>query len=337
MTSTWHDFLGAAGARIERQLVSDFGDATSELASAATATVVAPLTHLAIIDVGGADGAAFLHNQFTSDVNHLPSDRAQHSAWCSAKGRMLASFLVFRQDASLHLRLAAESAAAITRRLQMYVLRSRVTVSDRSVNRAIVGLAGPQALAALQAADLPQPVAALGTAAFADGVVIRLDERRFEIVVDVDAAPALWDRLRGHARPVGTPAWQWLDIEAGIPLIGERTRELFVPQMAGFERLGGISFNKGCYPGQEVVARTQYLGKVKRHLYRVRLSGPAEAGDVLSSPASPESVCGTLVNTAPAPGGGYAALAVIQEAFAAGDLRLGAPDGVQVTVTALSG
>jgi len=210
-----------------------------------------------------------------------------------------------------------------------------VTVVDQSANRAIVGLAGPQAVAALQATDLPQPASVLGTAAFADGVVIRLDERRFEIVVGADAAPALWKRLREHARPVGTPVWQWLDIEAGIPLIGERTRELFVPQMAGFERLGGVSFNKGCYPGQEVVARTQYLGKVKRHLYRVRLSGPAEPGDVLSAPASPESVCGTIVNVAPAPGGGYEALAVIQQTFAAGDLRLGAPNGVPVTVTAL--
>jgi folate-binding protein YgfZ len=120
----------------------------------------------------------------------------------------------------------------------------------------------------------------------------------------------------------------WLDIQAGIPLITDATKEEFVPQMANFDQIGGVSFHKGCYPGQEVIARTQYLGKVKRHLYRISATVPIAAGNPVYSPENPEHACGMVANAAPAPEGGYVALAVIQEGFVdAGDLELGAPGG----------
>ena len=130
---------------------------------------------------------------------------------------------------------------------------------------------------------------------------------------------------------------QWLDIQAGIPLITAQTKEEFVPQMADFERLGAVSFHKGCYPGQEIIARTQYLGKVKRHLYRAHSASPMAAGNAIFSPANPDHPCGMVANAAPAPTGGYDALVVVQENFvAAGDLELASPGGPRIDLRSLS-
>ena len=328
MNPNWQEFLGASGARIDNGVVDNFGDAAAELAAARDATVIAPLSHLGLLECTGDEAKTFLHNQVTSDINHLGADAAQHSAWCSGKGRMVASFLLFRSGPDFLIQLSADLVPMIHKRLQMYILRAKVKVADLSGSRELIGLSGPQAEAALLAAKLPVPGKALDSAAFEHGKVIRLDTTRFEIIVASDAAPELWRQLAASARPVGTPAWQWLDIKAGIPLIGAATKEEFVPQMANFDQLGGVSFHKGCYPGQEVIARTQYLGKVKRHLYRIAASAPLAAGNPIYSPENPEHPCGMVANAAPAPDGGYVALAVIQEVFVdAGDLELGAPGG----------
>lgn len=331
MNSIWQQVLGATGARFDHDLVTDFGDPAAELMAARAATIVSPLEHLRVIEVAGPDAGAFLHNQLTSDVKHLASDAVQHSAWCSAKGRMLASFLVFRGGPDYQLQLSADLLTTILKRLRMFVLRSQVTIVDRSGSRELIGVSGPQAAAVVQAAGLPVPGDTLTSAVFAKGLVIRLAGTRFEIVSDGEAAPALWRGLQSHARPVGTTVWQWLDIQAGIPLVSARTTEEFVPQMANFERLGGVSFHKGCYPGQEVVARTQYLGKVKRHLYALQLASAAEAGEAVFSSSSPERACGMIANAAPAPDGGYVALAVLQEGLLNGQLHLGSVDGPLVT------
>ena len=328
MNQTWKDFLLAHGARWANGVVADFGDPASELAAASATTIIAPLAHLGLLEVGGSDAAAFLHNQLTSDVQHLSPNAAQHSAWCSAKGRMLASFLIFRASDSYQLHLAADLLPVIPRRLQMFVLRSKVVVADRTDDYVLLGLAGAQSRVALAASGLPAPETALTAEVGPTGLVICLAPERYQVVVEQAAAPALWSQLTAHAQPVGTSVWQWLDIRAGVPLITRRTSEEFVPQMANFERLGGVSFHKGCYPGQEVVARTQYLGKVKRHLYRVRAAGVIDIGQAIYASDNPDRPCGTIANAAPAPAGGYEALAVMQESCAlTGKLALAAVDG----------
>lgn len=331
MNTSWQEYLGARGACSGNGLVLNFGDAAAELEAARDATIVTPLTHLGLIECAGEEAKTFLHNQVTSDINHLGADAAQHSAWCSAKGRMLASFLLFRNGPDYRIQLSADLVPAIQKRLQMYVLRAKVKVTDLSPRYELIGLSGAQSEAALQNASLPIPPRVLDTASFADGKVIRLDATRFEIVVSSEMAAELWAKLTTLARPVGTPAWQWLDIQAGIPLITDATKEEFVPQMANFDQLGGVSFHKGCYPGQEIIARTQYLGKVKRHLYRISASVPMAAGNAIYSPENPEHPCGMVANSAPGPAGTCAALAVIQENFvAAGDLELGGPGGAHI-------
>ncbi|MDR1934689.1 MAG: folate-binding protein [Candidatus Accumulibacter sp.] len=334
MNAGWQAYLGAQGARIHEDTVRDFGEPEGELIAARDATIVAPLTQFALIECAGGDAQTFLHNQLTSDVKHLAAEGAQYAAWCSPKGRMLASFVLFRRDAGYLALLSADLREFIQKRLQIYVLRSQVSLANRSADHQIIGVSGPRAAAALQNAGLPAPAAALSTASFADGSVIRLDDQRYIVVAASDAAVRLWPPLAAITAPAGAPAWQWLDVAAGIPWIAEATREAFVPQMAGFDRIGGVSFHKGCYPGQEVVARTHYLGKIKRHLYRTRAAGPIAAGLAVFSAETPEPPCGQIANAAAAPGGGYDALAVIlEDAVGKGELRAALPDGGSIGLT----
>ena len=338
MNANWQEFLGTYGAQIDQGRIADFGDIAAELVAARDATIISPLVHLGAIGFVGDDAKTFLHTQLTSDVRHLEADSAQHSAWCTPKGRMVASFLLYRDQSDFRALLSADLLEAIRKRLQIFVLRAKVRISDLSDTYQLIGLAGPQAEAALQSAGLPAPGEALKTSAFADGTVVRLDSTRSIIVVRSDAARALWKKLVANARPAGTPVWQWLDIQAGIPLITEATKEEFVPQMANFDAIGGVSFHKGCYPGQEIVARAQYLGKVKRHLYPVRADEAMTAGTAILAPQDALHPCGMVVNAAPAPGGGFVGLAVIQENFiAAGNLELGVPGGQRVTIDAVVG
>lgn len=332
MTFDWMA-SGAAGViDAESGQVAHFGDPRGELAAAASgAVVVAPLGHLGLISCQGEDAKSFLHNQLTSDINHLNHGQAQHAAWCSAKGRMLASFIVTRTETGYLLRLSADLVPAIAKRLQMFVLRAKVKIADVSATHVMFGMAGDGAAAALEAAGLPAPAAVMSCAEYQGGRVLRIDDGRFEIIASADAASRVWASLCEVARPAGQAVWQWLDVVRGLPLVTDATKEEFVPQMANFERIGGVSFHKGCYPGQEIVARTQYLGKVKRHLYRISASGTIAAGQQLFSAVEPDHACGMVVSAAPAPDGGYAALAVIQEGAAAAEVHVAAYDGLRLT------
>jgi hypothetical protein len=327
MKTDWHAFLAAAGARFTGDLAADFGDLQGELQAADSGTVLAPLSHLSLISCEGDDAQSFLHNQLTSDVNHLAADHAQLAAWCSAKGRIQASLLLWRSEDGYLLQVAADLAEATAKRLQMFVMRSKVTLAQRHDDLFLLGLAGANAAASLTAAGLPAPQEAYATAAFAAGRVANIGDQRFIVIAKAEAASGLWQQLAASARPVGLSAWQSLDIRAGQPLVTAATKEAFVPQMLNFDKLGGVSFHKGCYPGQEIVARTQYLGKVKRHMHRAHSTVALAAGDELYSNAVPDQSCGKVVTATPALQGGWDALVVIQADAASGPLAIGAFDG----------
>ena len=168
MNADWQTYLGARGARITDGEVHGFGNPEDELLAARDATIVAPLTHLALTGVSGGDAKTFLHNQLTSDVKHLEAGNAQYAAWCSPKGRMLASFVLFRRDADYLALLSADLCEFVRKRLQIYVLRSKVVIGDRSASHEILGVSGPQAASALQNTGLEAPAAAMGVTASAD-------------------------------------------------------------------------------------------------------------------------------------------------------------------------
>ncbi len=295
----------------------------------------APLPHLGVIRAVGEDAGKFLHSQLTHDFLLLPPGQARLAAFCNAKGRMQASFLAWRQGERYLLALSADLQESSQKRLQMFVLRSKVKLSALTDNTIMLGLSGPQASEALADAGLPCPTAPLGTEQQNETTIIRLDASRFVVVAPESAMASLWQKLSIKARPAGTGVWRWLDIQAAYPLVTLATKEEFVPQMADFEKIGGVSFHKGCYPGQEVVARTQYLGKVKRHLYRLTSQQALKAGDVLHSPDNPDQSCGMVMTAAASPTGGYEALAVVQSNFS-GNVRLGSLEGPQVQATAVN-
>ena len=337
MNTNWRSFLESAEGVFDTESsdLLNFGDAAGELQAASKQTILVPLTHLGLIDASGDDAKPFLHSQFTSDINHLGAGQVQHSGWCTAKGRMQASFLAWRDGERYQLAISADLQEAAQKRLQMFVLRSKVKLVSLTDSTILLGLAGPQAAEALADAALQCPEEPM-TSLQADGVtVIRLDASRFVVSAPDSAMAVLWQKLSVKARPGGIPAWRWLDVQAGYPLVTLATKEEFVPQMADFEKIGGVSFHKGCYPGQEIVARTQYLGKVKRHLYRLRSQEALKAGDVLHSPDNPDQSCGMVMTAAPSPLGGYEALAVVQSNYA-GNVRLGSLTGPEVQSAAVN-
>ena len=337
MNPHWRSFLELTEAvfAVDSSELLNFGDAAGELKAAQDKTVLVPLTHLGLINAQGEDAKIFLHSQFTSDINHLTAGKAQHSAWCTAKGRMQASFLLWREGDGYQLALSADLQEAAQKRLQMFVLRSKVKLASLSAQKVILGLAGPQAEEALADAGMPCPTDSMTTQSADETTVLRLDDGRFILIATNEAVSGLWQKLSIKARPAGIPVWRWLDIQAGLPLVTAATREEFVPQMADFEKIGGVSFQKGCYPGQEIVARAQYLGKVKRHLYRLKAAETLNAGDDLHSPDNPDQTCGKIVSAAPSPSGGYEALAVVQSNFA-GNLHLGSLTGPSLQAVAVN-
>lgn len=336
MNPNWQSFLIATGARLntEGTEISDFGTPTNELQAAHSGTVLAPLAHFGLIGCRGEDACTFLHNQLSSDIKQLTPSQAQYAALCTPQGRMVASFLVWGSGDAYQLALSADLSVPVLERFKKYVMRSKLVLEDLSENRVLLGLAGPDAHAALTIAGLPVPAEPLGRADAAETTVIRLDADRFLLILSTDEAIQKWPLLAAKANPVGTPSWRWLDINAAIPWVSAKTSEEFVPQMIDFDQIGGVSFQKGCYPGQEIIARTRYLGKVKRHLFRVASTAPLQAGDNLYSPEHPEQSIGKIVNAAPAPGGAYAALAVILSSYA-DSAHLGSEEGLLIKAEAV--
>lgn len=331
MITTWQDFLTRQGARIADSRVLDFGKPADELAAAQGGTVMADLSQLGLLAFSGEDTTEFLQNQFTNDVRGLFADGAAWNGYCSPKGRMLANFLMWKNGADTCLQMSGDVREAVLKRLKMFILRSKVAARDATDVTVRLVLAGPQAAAALSDAGLPTPGSAMKTAGNEHGLTVRIATDKFVLAISPEKSATVWTTLAKHATPVGTAAWDWLRLSSGIPMITAATQEEFVPQMVNWEVLGGVSFQKGCYPGQEIVARTQYLGKLKRRMYLAHLDGtdaPA-AGDNLYTPDMEGQASGMVVNAAPAPEGGFDLLAVAQiESVAAGQpLHWKTPDG----------
>jgi len=334
VSETWSSELRARGARIEGGAVQDFGDPKAELATTASDSVLADLSHLGIVEFRGGDASAFLQGQLTCDVDALTDDAAAYGAYCTPKGRVLANFLLWRELKGLRMLLSRTLVPAIRKRLQIYVLRSKVEIVDRSDDLVVLGASGPAA--ALAVADLVDrlPAGDLRLMRRGECTAIALPgAARFLIVLPAAVAPRTWDRLSQKLRPVGTPCWEWLEIVSGLPWITPGTQDEFVPQMANLELLGGVSFQKGCYPGQEIVARMQHLAKPKRRLFLAHVESAVMPlpGQLLYDAANGEQSAGIVVNAAPSPRGGVDLLAVVQVAHA-GDasLRLGSPSGVRL-------
>ena len=336
MIDSWKNFLQSQGAVTEGGTVLHFGDPAVERAAAVDGTIVADLSQLGVIAFRGEDTAPFLQGQLTNDVRSLHADAAQWNGYCSPKGRLLGNFLMWRQDEDYCLQLSGDILPSVLKRLSMFILRAKVQARDASDETVRLVVAGKQAQAAVTAAMGAVPEAAMRSVAGEAGQVIRVGDDKFVLSITPERAAAVWQALRAAATPVGAPVWDWLRLNAGIPMIVAATQEQFVPQMVNLEVIGGVSFQKGCYPGQEIVARSQYLGKLKRRMFLAHVDAEAAPGDSLYSADIEGQATGTLVNAAPAPSGGFDLLAVAQvESANTQTLHLKAADGATLSLKPL--
>ena len=336
MIDSWKTFLQSQGAAIEADSVLHYGDPAAERAAATDGTILADLSQLGVIALRGEDTAAFLQGQLSNDVRALHADGAQWSGYCNPKGRLLGNFLAWRQGEDYCLQLSGDILAGVLKRLSMFILRAKVQARNASDENVRLVVAGRQALAAVTAAMGAVPEATMRSVAGETGQVIRLGDDKFVLSIAPGRAAAVWQALRQSATPVGAPVWDWLRLNAGIPMIVAATQELFVPQMVNLEVIGGVSFQKGCYPGQEIVARSQYLGKLKRRMFLAHVDAEAAPGDPLYSADMDGQATGTVVNAAPAPAGGFDVLAVAQvESANTQTLHLKAADGAALSLKPL--
>ena len=332
----WTDTLASLGARFhidEASQVVDFGRplAAAELAEG----FVAPVTDLGLIAVQGEDAASFLHNQLTNDVEPLGRNEARLAGYCTPKGRLQATFLVWRDPDTVFLQLPRAIQAPLQKRLSMFVLRAKAKLRDATTEApfaAVLGLGGAKAETALRRHVATLPDAPYGKVEGEFGTVIRLLDAfkapRYLWLATVEAASGALPALAGELALGGTQAWQLAAIHAGVPQITAATQEQFVPQMVNLELLGGVNFKKGCYPGQEIVARSQYLGKLKRRTALATVANPAaRAGDEVYSMEDPGQPCGMVVNAAPNGLGGADLLVELKLGALGEDVRHGAAGG----------
>lgn len=323
MNQDWTTFLAGQGLVADG---SSFGDLAGELAAAQSGSVLAPLLDHGLIRASGSDAAEFLHNLLTNDIKGLSGSNARLAGMCTAKGRLLAVFLAWRDGDDFLLMLPRDILPLILKKLSMYVLRAKVKLTDASAELKLVGFASLAVPPAPTLADLPR----LAVGSIPGGRAIRLDGQRWLLALEPGMSVDAWHAHTGTARAVGSATWQWLEIAAGQPRVVAATQEAFVPQMLNMElpAVGGVSFTKGCYPGQEIVARTQYLGKVKRRNFRARLESAIAPGTHVYAPETGEQHCGAIVSVAPSPEGGHECLVCVQiGAQEAGDVRVGSLSG----------
>jgi len=288
----------------------------------------APLNHLGLIRIRGADAANFIHNQLTQDFLLLPPQHARLAAFCSAKGRMQASFIGFKPDAETVLLVCSQDLLAATlKRLRMFVLRAKAVLDDASADFALFGCLWPVG------SESELESAAWALAADAGGT-------RIQLYPGAGCHRALWIGPAG-SRPalpeLPIEIWRYADVMSGVATISQPLFEVLVPQMLNYESVGGVNFKKGCYPGQEVVARSQFRGTLKRRAYIVRGSAPMHAGQEVFSAMDAEQACGVVVQAANEPGtGAWVGIAGLQvQAAEQGGLALDGAAGSSVELLAL--
>lgn len=243
--------------------------------------ILAPLTHLSILAVSGNDAITFLQGQTTCDIKVLEDDLPFLGAFCNAKGRTLSTFIIIKKQDSFMLILTNELLETVKKKLQMYILRAEVTLTDQSSELCIVGIHNAEL-------ELQKNL-----------YIYPHHKNSHLFIANQELARSFTSQLnqQKNITLANENAWLSLDIQAGIPWLYPETTEGFVPQMLNLDKLKAISFDKGCYTGQEVVARTHYLGKNKRAMYQAICTTEVDIapGCTISETGQEESLLGTVI------------------------------------------
>ena len=291
----------------------------------------ARLSGWSVLRASGEEAAKFLHGQLTQDFALMAANQARLAGYCSAKGRLLASFIGWKEAPDqILLALPAEVLPATLKRLSMFVMRAKCKLTDDGAQWQLWGLAGASAQTWLGDAA---PAEVWERRSLHDASVIRLPDaaglRRYLLAqAQGSSAPDL---------PLMTEhEWQWLDIQSGLAWVRGPTVEQFVPQMINLELLGGVNFQKGCYPGQEIVARSQYRGSIKRRTFLFDTDAPATLGQEVFHSSDAEQPAGMVAAIAPHPAGGNSLLAEVKLGLLGeGSLHLGSAQGALLKLQAL--
>ncbi len=269
MNNEWENFLLSNKATLESNTVKNFGLSIDEEQAAYSDLILADLSHYSLLEASGDDVVEFLQGQLTNDIKLVTENIGQLSAYCNPKGRILANFRIFKRDDDYYMRLRSDITEATLKRLRMFIMRSKVELIDKSDELCRMGIAGANATKHLSSLFNKLPENADESSTENDITIIMLPGTlpQYEAHGPFEKIKNLWEKLKSDASMIGENSWNILTIRAAIPEIVSETVEAFVPQMVNLQAINSLSFTKGCYPGQEVVARMHYLGKLKRRLF----------------------------------------------------------------------
>ena len=332
MNNDWKNFLLSQDVIHENE--------ASDNQKAVNTTVLCDLSQYSTLVIAGDDAASFMQGQFTNDVDKVDDDNSQLSGFCNKKGRMIANFRLFRYQQNYFLSVKNDLVDLSIEHLQNYILRAHVAVQDVSEQLIHLGISGVSATELLAPFIDPINEEADGVSHNENYIVIRVAglQPRYEIFCSLEHAKTLWEKLSANVEIVNSSSWDYLNIQAGIPYIDSHSSGEFVPQMANMDLINGVSFTKGCFTGQEIVARMHYLGKLKKRCYKIHIDGEdkPDAGDKLfAENARAGQNTGAVIQAEKNPGSGFDALAVIQVADIESKLFLNDADGPGVTVKEL--
>jgi len=313
MSKNCFNFLNDSGASFNEQQEVSFNNSAKNLGEKLYLT---DLSWLGVIEVSGEDKHKFLQGQLTNDINAISSSLSHLSGLCTPKGRLRALFTIFSRQDKLYLQLPLPLLEENLKRLKMFVMMSKVELKDVSDELIKIGIYGRKAKKHLKEAGFSIPTEANMVSENNDIVLIRLADKtpRFECIGPKKSIEKLWIQLQPQAQLLNTSQWRLLDIQSGTPNIFAQTNETFIPQMLNLQVLNGISFKKGCYTGQEVVARMQYLGKLKRRMYRAHCETkqlPLPGAALHSASSKSGQGAGNIVDAQFSLNGGVELLAVI--------------------------
>lgn len=320
----WQEYQLTQGAVFNNETISSFGNIENELVCTQNQNIICDLSHLGLLEISGDDAVTFLQGQVTNDVRLLNDNHAHYTGYCSPKGRLLGLFFAFSHNQKLYLELNKRLLEPIAKRLKMYVMRAKVIINDVSDSTVRIGLSGNNIGDLLTPFSAIVPKLAYESTSTENGTIICMPNAgmpRYQIICNTEYAKSMWQALNNDCKPVGKTCWEWLEIQAGIPDVYLSTQEEFVPQMLNLDALNAINYKKGCYTGQEIVARTHYLGKVKRRTQLAHIvsdSCPAIGDDVVDAN---QQAIGKIVRSAPAIDTGFVVLVECRlEGLALGDI-----------------
>lgn len=308
MSPIWKDFLSSQAAEFKDDRLLNFTD--NEINESTTINnIVTDLSHLAIIVVSGDDAEDFLYGQFTINIKELHNSHCQFSAWCNPKGQVKTTFLIYRNDNNFSILLPAELKESFVKQLQMFVLRANVNISDKSDELIRIGvqMKDESILSSLidfvpkQPGDVTQGEVIMDNDLHCLRIDSAKDAHRFILIGTAARQIELWKELVKQFTPVGTSLWELLDLQVAYPWVTTQTTQKFLPQMLNLDLIGGLNYQKGCYPGQEIIARLHFRGQLKRSLClaTTTLDSQVISGDQLYADDNEQSI-GTVINAQPA-------------------------------------